>query len=168
MLPASNFVCEFGECVRPTSPMLGGVVMLACFLYVLTCYGWNTANGHAFGDCSTAGGGRGGAPRRARSRAPRRSRRSVELVVLHSVGLVHVAVSLSSPSLSSSSPCRPLACADILYRCAVPRGIVPRFSLLPEDYTMQRRATTRTRVSAPLPRLAYPTGRRRLLHEHRT
>ena len=23
MLPASNFVCEFGECVRPTSPLLG-------------------------------------------------------------------------------------------------------------------------------------------------
>ena len=22
MLPASNFVCEFGECVRPTSPLL--------------------------------------------------------------------------------------------------------------------------------------------------
>ena len=32
MLPASNFVCEFGECVRPASPMLGGVVMLACLL----------------------------------------------------------------------------------------------------------------------------------------
>ena len=23
VLPASNFVCEFGECVRPTSPLLG-------------------------------------------------------------------------------------------------------------------------------------------------
>ena len=32
MLPASNFACEFGECVRPTYPMLGGVVMLACLL----------------------------------------------------------------------------------------------------------------------------------------
>ena len=31
MLPASNFVCEFGECVRPTSPLLGACV-LACLL----------------------------------------------------------------------------------------------------------------------------------------
>ena len=32
MLPASNFVCEFGECVRPTSPLLGacGNCLLAC------------------------------------------------------------------------------------------------------------------------------------------
>ena len=36
-----------------------------------TCYGWNTANGLRSGARATAGGGRGGAPRRARSRAPR-------------------------------------------------------------------------------------------------
>ena len=36
MLPASNFVCEFGECVRPTSPLLGacGNCLLACFQLV--------------------------------------------------------------------------------------------------------------------------------------
>ena len=33
MLPASNFVCEFGECVRPTSPLLGacGNACFACY-----------------------------------------------------------------------------------------------------------------------------------------
>ena len=32
MLPASNFVCEFGECVRPTSPLLGACGNACCLL----------------------------------------------------------------------------------------------------------------------------------------
>ena len=28
MLPASNFVCEFGECVRPASPLVGVLIAL--------------------------------------------------------------------------------------------------------------------------------------------
>ena len=38
MLPASNFVCEFGECVRPTSPLLGACGKVARLLNFFVVY----------------------------------------------------------------------------------------------------------------------------------
>ena len=139
MLPASNFVCEFGECVRPTSPLLG-----AC--------------GNA---CLLVSGG-GGGERRVGERRRRASAAPLEPAFIETwvpppstTDPTHVAPPLRSLRIrASSSPAAGCACrlrgAQLLFQGGADARLWPhrrvlsqqrlRLLLRPQDLPVGQRA----------------------------